>query len=130
MLTLNSPEVEAACYSDLFKDVYGFRPRGDHHCWPTVEAFDADYDRLVQELGEITVREAETAAAALAEYDARIAKYAREFNVSVETAIRWDMDAEVGTITSFQDVEHYFWLQGLSWAEVDRRTREWKDKEV
>lgn len=128
MLTLASPEIDGDVYSDLYKDVYGNRPRGFE--WADVAEFNADFDRLVKELKRSQESEAAAAAEALVEYDARIAKMAREFGVSVETAVRWDMDAEVGEITSFQDVEHYFWLQGLSWAEVDRRTREIKNREV
>jgi len=35
-------------YSDLYKDVYGFRPRGV--TFASTEEFDADFDRLCQKL--------------------------------------------------------------------------------
>ena len=37
-------------YSDLHKDVYGFRPRGV--TFASTEAFDADFERLVEMLNE------------------------------------------------------------------------------
>ena len=37
-------------YSDLHKDVYGFRPRGIE--FVSIEEFDADFKRLVEKLSE------------------------------------------------------------------------------
>jgi hypothetical protein len=37
-------------YSDLHKDVYGFRPR--HAMFESMEEFDADFERLVERLNE------------------------------------------------------------------------------
>ena len=37
-------------YSDLYKDVYGSRPRGA--TFVSVEEFDADFERLAKRLGE------------------------------------------------------------------------------
>jgi hypothetical protein len=37
-------------FSDLHKDVYGFRPRGV--TFESLDAFDAEYERLVVRLGE------------------------------------------------------------------------------
>lgn len=37
-------------FSDLFKDVYGYRPRGTLAQFITVEEFDAEYERLVKQL--------------------------------------------------------------------------------
>ena len=37
-------------FSDLHKDVYGFRPRGV--TFESLEAFDAEYERLVAQLSE------------------------------------------------------------------------------
>ena len=37
-------------FSDLFKDVCGFRPRGTLAQFESLDAFDAEYKRLAQEL--------------------------------------------------------------------------------
>jgi hypothetical protein len=37
-------------FSDLFKDVCGFRPRGELAQFESIEAFEAEYERLVKEL--------------------------------------------------------------------------------
>ena len=42
-------------YSDLYKDVYGSRPRGA--TFESIEAFDADFKRLVDRLNKQNARE-------------------------------------------------------------------------
>ena len=42
-------------YSDLYKDVYGSRPRGA--AFESIEAFDADFKRLVDRLNEQNAQE-------------------------------------------------------------------------
>jgi hypothetical protein len=42
-------------YSDLYKDVYGSRPR--YATFESIEDFDADYERLVKRLSEQLVEE-------------------------------------------------------------------------
>lgn len=37
-------------FSDLFKDVNGFRPRGEFAEFDSLEAFDAEFERLVKQL--------------------------------------------------------------------------------
>lgn len=57
-------------YSDLYKDVYGSRPRG---CtFATVAEFDADFEFLVQRLGEEMKREAAEQTRAAEELEQRI----------------------------------------------------------
>lgn len=57
-------------YSDLYKDVYGSRPRGS--TFATVAEFDADFEFLVQRLGEEMKREAAEQARAAEELEQRI----------------------------------------------------------
>ena len=46
-------------FSDLFKDVHGFRPRGGFAEFDSLEAFDAEFERLVKQL---EIQETEQAA--------------------------------------------------------------------
>lgn len=58
-------------YSDLYKDVYGSRPRG---CtFASIEEFDADFEFLVQQLKEEEAREAERQTQAAQALEQRIA---------------------------------------------------------
>lgn len=55
MLTLSDIDAlsnshDGSVYSDLYKDVYGFRPR--YARFESLEAFDADFEYLVQRLNE------------------------------------------------------------------------------
>jgi len=63
---LNLSDINAATnshdgdvFSDLFKDVNGFRPRGGFAEFDSLEAFDAEFERLVKQL---EIQETEQAA--------------------------------------------------------------------
>ena len=58
-------------YSDLYKDVYGSRPRGC--AFASIEEFDRDFEFLVQQLKEEETREAERQARAAEQLEQRIA---------------------------------------------------------
>lgn len=57
-------------YSDLYKDVYGFRPR--YATFESLAAFDADYEYLVNKLSEQLAEENIEKAARFAEFLDRI----------------------------------------------------------
>lgn len=78
-------------YSDLHKDVYGFRPRDVH--FETQEEFDAEYARLVRELEVVLVEEHNERLLARKVVKERLRKYMREFNIDLLTALRWDFDS-------------------------------------
>lgn len=44
-------------FSDLYKDVYGMRPRGDY-CFESIDAFDADFEYLSAKLDKQIKQEA------------------------------------------------------------------------
>ena len=43
---------DGSVFSDLFKDVYGYRPRGSIAQFNSIEEFDAEFDRLSVKLSE------------------------------------------------------------------------------
>jgi hypothetical protein len=57
-------------YSDLYKDVHGFRPR--HSWFASVEEFDADFERLVKQLSVQETEEAEIQARNFTRFVARV----------------------------------------------------------
>ena len=57
-------------YSDLHKDVYGFRPR--YVRFESTEEFDADFERLVKQLNVQETEEAETQARNFTKFVARV----------------------------------------------------------
>ena len=117
---------DAHTFSDLHKDVYGFRPRGV--TFASVEAFEAEYTRLVELLSDVVKNEQKEAADALVNYNLRITGIMADFNVDHETAIRWDMQAFDVNTSDTQDVEHYFWKQLLSYSEIIARTSQFVAK--
>ena len=79
-------------YSDLHKDVYGFRPRSVPVYADQAEA-DADYARLVEELKVVMADEHREQLAARKIVKERLRKYMREFKIDAVTALQWDFDA-------------------------------------
>jgi len=64
MLTLSdinaaTNSYDGSTFSDLFKDVYGYRPRGTLAQFNTIEEFDAEYERLSNRLSIQLDEEAE-----------------------------------------------------------------------
>ena len=57
-------------YSDLYKDVHGFRPR--YVQFASIEEFDADFERLVKQLNVQEAEEAEIEARNFTKFVARI----------------------------------------------------------
>ena len=57
MLTLSDIDTatnsrDGSVFSDLFKDVYGYRPRGNLAQFNSIKEFDAEFDRLSVKLSE------------------------------------------------------------------------------
>ena len=58
MLTLSDIDTatnsrDGSVFSDLFKDVYGYRPRGNLAQFNSIKEFDAEFDRLSVKLSEL-----------------------------------------------------------------------------
>lgn len=99
-------------WSDAHKDLYGFRPRHTPSREELIEfwaTFDEKFSRVQEE-------ENLRAEAALQRFQDHIQGLMLEYNISETDAIRWDMQACGIT----DDVEHYFWAQGLSCADYTR----------
>ena len=75
-------------YSDLYKDVHGFRPRG-FHGWNDYDALGAEIEWLYGQLEEVIVREKEEQARAVERFEARVAETIAIGAGTREVAIRW-----------------------------------------
>ena len=79
-------------YSDLYKDVYGFRPRFAQ--FTSVEEFDVDYEALINMLNRKIEREKIQQEANFVEFKARVAETMLLCNCDRERAIMIIADAE------------------------------------
>ena len=79
-------------YSDLHKDVYGFRPRSVPE-YANQEEADADYQRLADQLVDVIADERRDEQEARKVVKERLRKYMREFNIDAVTALQWDFES-------------------------------------
>jgi hypothetical protein len=96
-------------YSDLFKDVYGSRPRSA--MFASVEEFDADYEFLVKRLCEKMEQEKEEQRQAIGQFEIRLNEIMfLVSNTDRVNALRILMDAE----DCLDDFEFYGY-ESLEW---------------
>lgn len=113
-------------YSDLHKDVYGFRPSAAARQWAATcsdEEFRAEWDSLMRALEYSMAEEKRQEALALNEWNRHIYNLMIDHGVDRATAIRWDMEAE-GT---GPDYEYYCWSRGLAYSmagEIEHEVRQ------
>ena len=102
------------CWSDLHKDVYGFRPSALF--MKNLLAFDEEtkqnlWDALCEQLEENTAAEKAAEVVAIEKFEARI-KDVVELGAGNRTnALLWMIGTE--TFYHIQDVEHFVWEQGI-----------------
>ena len=106
-------------FSDLHKDVYGFRPRGHHYDVASDDEKQKIWDELCEELS------ANEKAARILEQE-RIASFEERVEDVIglgannrQTAIRWMASQE--TFYHIQDVEHYVWELGILFTDYGRK---------
>ena len=82
-------------YSDLYKDVYGFRPRGAYVAWTHMsdEEKQKEWDFLCSRLDAIIDERKEEEALAIVEFEKLVGKTMTAGAPDRETALRWIMDA-------------------------------------
>ena len=98
-------------FSDLFKDVCGFRPRGDLAQFESLEAFDAEFERLVGELNRQQDEEADRQFANLNKFFDRVLQTMELCNCDQYRAIENIADAE-GELDAFQ----FYGYERLEWV--------------
>ena len=98
-------------FSDLHKDVYGFRPRGHHYDIASNDEKQKIWDELCEELEANNLVEQEQTIKAVARFEARIADVIELGAGNRTNALLWMVGTE--TFYHIQDVEHFVWEQGI-----------------
>lgn len=96
-------------YSDLHKDVYGFRPRGA--TFVSLEEFDADFERLAKRLGEQIDEDAIRQSANLEKFKERVAETMLLCNCDKVRAVEIIADAEDEV-----DAYKFYGAERLEWC--------------
>jgi hypothetical protein len=96
-------------YSDLYKDVFGSRPRG--HVFSSTEEFDAEFERLVNLLSEKIDEDSIRQAANLEKFKERVAETMLLCNCDKVRAVEIIADAE-------DEADAYKWYgaERLEWC--------------
>jgi hypothetical protein len=105
--------------SDMYKDAHGFRPRNYPEMW-TKEQLEKEYKYLEGVIKENMEREVIQHAIALDEFEARIDETISLGAENRKDAIRWLMQAEGLNNGHRQDIEHFFWNQGISFDMINK----------
>jgi hypothetical protein len=106
---LTQLEQAQATYWDMYKDAYGFRPRGiDTSTW-TLEQFDAEFEGLGVAI-DTAEQERKTAEARATEaFERRVAEMLTLGAKDLEMAMRWIHEAE----DTNGDEDYLAWTLGL-----------------
>jgi|APSaa5957512622_1039677.scaffolds.fasta_scaffold130123_1 hypothetical protein len=110
------------CFSDLHKDVYGFRPRGiimDNWNSMAPEQKQARWDQLCAELEANSVFEKEQEAKAVKRFEARVQDVIELGAGNRTNALLWISQTE--TFYHIQDVEHFVWEQGILFTDYGKQ---------
>ena len=106
-------------FSDLHKEVYGFRPRGHHYDIASNDEKQKIWDELCEELEANNLVEQEQTIKAVARFEARIADVIELGAGNRTNALRWMSQQE--TFYHSQDVEHFVWELGILFTDYGKR---------
>ena len=110
------------CFSDLFKEVNGFRPRGilvDDWNDRTPRQKQELWNALCDELEENTKLEKRLEIERIGTFEARVKDVIGLGAGNRETALRWITGQE--TFYHIQDVEHFVWEQGILFTDYGKQ---------
>ena len=106
-------------FSDLHKEVYGFRPRGHHYDIASNDEKQKIWDELCEELEANNLVEQEQTIKAVARFEARIADVIELGAGNRTNALRWMSQQE--TFYHSQDVEHFVWELGILFTDYGKQ---------
>jgi hypothetical protein len=109
--------------SDFYKDAHGFRPRHYKEWW-TENELDHEYRHLSDTCKHNMEEEAIQQEHALVRFESLIKTTIEHGAKDRQTAIRWLIEGEDLDLNFSQDVEHFFWLQGISWEMIEKFKKE------
>ena len=109
-------------FSDLHKDVYGFRPRGSEmEQWHAMNAKQKQtvWNALCEELEDNTKAEKAAEMVAIEKLEARIQDIIELGAGNRTNALLWMSGTE--TFYHIQDVEHFVWEQGILFTDYGKQ---------
>ena len=117
---LSEIEQLATIYSDSYKDVYGFRPRGEFGHPQTVEEYKTELDRLGEIIHKQIKEQKADERVAYGEWKVNIRNIMDICSCSKADAIKIDIDANdpIWSIKDYglhQAVESYVFSTGIGW---------------
>lgn len=98
-------------YSDIYKDVYGVRPRHDTDAdWSSESFLQGAIDRLVVQLGEVMVEEKRTQDSSVARFEEQMALWTAAGGGDRSAALRWAHGAEgtAGDVFKYECLRLHF----------------------
>ena len=102
----------ASQYWDMYKDAYGFRPRGINTASWTEEDFLREFDRLGKMIDQAEILREEAQEKAMHDFELRIQDLMRSGAKDREMAMRWIHEAE----GSGGDDEYLCFIVGLPYS--------------
>lgn len=112
--------LDQATYSDLYKEVHGYRPRFDTTHW-TREDWKNELDQLHREAEIEFDLEAQRAADAVDYFEARLEQTIESGAGDRATALRWMWQAENDVAYSRQDLEGFAYNWGILFTDVGKQ---------
>jgi len=114
-------EMQDMCFSDFYKDTYGFRPRDaawEYYEGLSADEFNKDIDYMISKMNEDAIAEARAQEEAVATFKQTVQKTIELGAGDEETALRWITQGEV--FYNGQCVEHFVWGQGILFTDYGR----------
>jgi hypothetical protein len=103
-------------YSDLYKDVHGFRPRYSIDVeWNSIEWLDIQCSNLYVELQEVMASEEIIEKESIVKFEAQVNEIINTGAGNRETALRWLLDAEEDEYAK-NDKDFYCFKNGLPYG--------------
>lgn len=103
------------CYSDLHKDVYGFRPSGDQYrMWTNMSADEkqTEWDYLCSQLNQVIATEQDEQTACHVDFEQKIAEVMSVGAKTRKQAVQWIYDS----LEDKYDYDYADWQLGLKYG--------------
>jgi len=102
-------------YSDLHKDVYGFRPRGCSENFNSVKWLESELSFLCTELDKIQAEEEAVQHKAIFDFEEKVNEMIKLGAKTRQTALKWLFDAEADEYVS-NDPDYFCYLNNLPYG--------------
>lgn len=115
---MSRQEQLSSIYSDMYKDVHGFRPRG--YTTMSESELEKALDSLSAELESVIDEEQADQQRAVAKFEASVESTIASGATDRKTAIKWLLEADGLEADSSFDREHYEFRRGLPYGYLNQ----------